>query len=163
MSAQATNPDDWARRPARFPPCGVKRAVPIRSCSRRGLPCLQCYQCSGALLPHLFTLTPQAGRYILCGAIPQTARHRAIRPGVTRRRVSMEPGLSSVSFRPTRPSDRLAGVMCVVGAGRSRFWERIPVDDALPGWNGGGQGDKTPPSNSGSWRCVQDFAVDHCH
>ncbi len=101
-------------------PCGNRRAVPIRSCSRRGLPCLHCYQHSGALLPHLFTLTPRTGRYILCGAIPQTARFRTTRPGVTRRLVSMEPGLSSAGLRPTRPSDRLAGEMCGVEGGRSR-------------------------------------------
>jgi len=31
--------------------------VSIRSCSRWGLPCLFCYQKSGELLPHHFTLT----------------------------------------------------------------------------------------------------------
>jgi hypothetical protein len=30
--------------------------VPIRSCSRRGLPCRPCFQERGALLPHPFTL-----------------------------------------------------------------------------------------------------------
>jgi len=40
---------DWAA-------CAV-RAVPIRSCSRWGLPCRPCYQERGALLPHPFTLT----------------------------------------------------------------------------------------------------------
>ena len=33
-------------------------SLPIWSCSVWGLPCLRCYQRSGALLPHLFTLTP---------------------------------------------------------------------------------------------------------
>ena len=38
-------------------PCGEACAVPIRSCSRWGLPCrLRCRR-RGALLPHLFTLT----------------------------------------------------------------------------------------------------------
>lgn len=32
--------------------------VLIWSCSKRGLPCRDCYQPRGALLPHLFTLTP---------------------------------------------------------------------------------------------------------
>ncbi len=41
---------------------GFQRAVPIRSCSRRGLPCPHCYQYGGALLPHLFTLTPDQVR-----------------------------------------------------------------------------------------------------
>ena len=31
---------------------------PIWSCSRRGLPCVPCYQEAGGLLPHLFTLVP---------------------------------------------------------------------------------------------------------
>src|ERR1700742_1616190 len=61
-------------------------AVPIRSCSRWGLPChLRCRR-RGALLPHLFTLTapslippPQAGevgwgkRFVLCGTFPGVA------------------------------------------------------------------------------------------
>jgi len=32
---------------------------PIWSCSGRGLPCVPCYQGTGGLLPHLFTLVPQ--------------------------------------------------------------------------------------------------------
>ena len=33
--------------------------APIWSCSKWGLPCHNCYQLRGALLPHLFTLTLQ--------------------------------------------------------------------------------------------------------
>jgi len=45
-------------------------AVPIWSCSRRGLPCrLRCRR-RGALLPHRFTLTAQVRRSDLCGAFP---------------------------------------------------------------------------------------------
>ncbi len=33
------------------------RAIPIRSCSRLGLPCRSCCQARGGLLPHPFTLT----------------------------------------------------------------------------------------------------------
>jgi hypothetical protein len=36
--------------------------VPIRSCSRRGLPCHPCYQGRGGLLPHPFTLTSPVAR-----------------------------------------------------------------------------------------------------
>ena len=36
-------------------------SLPIWSCSVWGLPCLQPYGGSGALLPHLFTLTPAPG------------------------------------------------------------------------------------------------------
>ncbi len=47
------------------------------------------------------------GRYLLCGAFPQRAHRWTRRPGVTRRLVSMEPGLSSrlrsASFGATGP------------------------------------------------------------
>ena len=52
-------------------------AIPIRSCSRWGLPCRCCYQPRGALLPHRFALTcPKAsirrfGRFVFCGTFPQ--------------------------------------------------------------------------------------------
>ncbi len=42
-----------AMNPAKRAP----RDVPIRSCSRRGLPCRPCCQARGGLLPHPFTLT----------------------------------------------------------------------------------------------------------
>ena len=56
-------------------PMGLLRdhAVPIRSCSRRGLPCrFHCWT-RGALLPHLFTLAPVRERYVFCGAFPGVA------------------------------------------------------------------------------------------
>ncbi len=66
-------------------------AVPIRSCSRWGLPCQPCCQGRGALLPHRFALTaPKRGGLFsvaLSLGLPQ--------PGVTRHRYSVEPGLSS--------------------------------------------------------------------
>ena len=37
--------------------CGVQRRTAC-ACTRWGLPCLNCHQLSGALLPHHFTLTP---------------------------------------------------------------------------------------------------------
>ena len=49
------------------------RAIPIRSCSRWGLPCRFCYQSRGGLLPHPFTLTRHAGRYSFCGTFPGVA------------------------------------------------------------------------------------------
>jgi hypothetical protein len=51
-------------------------AVPIRFCSRWGLPCQRRYRRRGALLPHPFSLTrPKAstlrsGRFAFCGTIP---------------------------------------------------------------------------------------------
>ena len=49
--------------------------VPIRFCSRWGLPCRPRCRVRGALLPHLFTLTLRrsAGRFDLCGAFPGVA------------------------------------------------------------------------------------------
>ena len=48
-------------------------AIPIRPCSRRGLPCRPCRQERGALLPHRFTLTRDFGRFDFCGAFPEVA------------------------------------------------------------------------------------------
>ena len=39
------------------PRCLRTHVIPIRSCSRRGLPSRPCRQVRGGLLPHLFTLT----------------------------------------------------------------------------------------------------------
>ena len=82
-AAQATYPEVVARRAGTRPAKLALRigSLPIWSCSVWGLPCpLHC--CSGgALLPHLFTLTPPfseaiasaagptrtAGRYVFCG------------------------------------------------------------------------------------------------
>ena len=44
-------------RHQREDPPARKRVAPIRSCSRRGLPCPPHCWVGGALLPHLFTLT----------------------------------------------------------------------------------------------------------
>ena len=65
--------------------------IPIWSCSERGLPCHDCCQSRGALLPHHFTLTLR--RYIFCGTFRRLApprRYLAPYP--------MEPGLSSPKF-----------------------------------------------------------------
>jgi len=53
----ATNPSDRAsgQAPRRL---AAARVAPIRSCSRRGLPCRRRCRRRGALLPHPFTLTP---------------------------------------------------------------------------------------------------------
>src|SRR5260370_2714542 len=54
-------------------------AVPIRSCSRCGLPCRFRCRTRGALLPHLFTLTRRRSlrcygeRFVLCGTVPGVA------------------------------------------------------------------------------------------
>ena len=53
---QATNPDGDAKTHSAPQPKPRSCAVPIRFCSRRGLPCQPCCQRCGALLPHPFTL-----------------------------------------------------------------------------------------------------------
>src|SRR5690348_17123154 len=55
------------------PPEGNGARTPIRSCSRRGLPCRPGRPVRGGLLPHPFTLTPNRNprRFAFCGAIPR--------------------------------------------------------------------------------------------
>jgi hypothetical protein len=70
---RATRPGDRPRNA-----CAL-RIAPIRSCSRRGLPCRRRCRRRGALLPHLFTLTGRRPlqvalrRFALCGAVPGVA------------------------------------------------------------------------------------------
>src|SRR6185369_617339 len=47
--------------------------LPIWSCSVWGLPCPQHYCCGGALLPHLFTLTPRCGAVYFLWHFPSTS------------------------------------------------------------------------------------------
>jgi len=55
LHAASRNPPGWlARKQADGLP---RRIIPIRSCSRWGLPCRPCCQARGGLLPHPFTLT----------------------------------------------------------------------------------------------------------
>jgi hypothetical protein len=97
------------RAACRKKPWAEAHATPIRSCSRWGLPGRNCCQPRGALLPHLFTLARclRIKRFVSValslGSPP---------PGVTRHRISVEPGLSSLApFRALqeRPSSRLTG------------------------------------------------------
>ncbi len=70
---------------------GMGRAVPIRRCSRWGLPCRSCCQSRGGLLPHRFTLAPASG-----GGLFSVALSLGLPPpGVTRHRCFWESGLSS--------------------------------------------------------------------
>ncbi len=76
------------------PPARSRPAAPIRSCSRWGLPCRPRYRERGALLPHPFTLT--RGPMGRAGGLLSVALSLGSPPpGVTRHRVSVEPGLSS--------------------------------------------------------------------
>ena len=81
------------------------RVVPIRSCSRWGLPCRRCCQRRGGLLPHRFTLTPPALRLRRASSREPHCRRGglfsvalslgSLPPDVIRHRFSVEPGLSS--------------------------------------------------------------------
>lgn len=81
----------------------MSRPAPIRSCSRWGLPCRDRCRPRGALLPHPFTLTrPEPG-----GLLSVALSLGSPPPGVTRHRVSVEPGLSSPPGR--NPAERPSG------------------------------------------------------
>ena len=86
-------------------------AVPIRSCSRWGLPCQPCCQGRGALLPHRFALAAPKCGGLFSVALSLIPDLRPKRPGVTRHRCPAEPGLSSATDKSAdavaRPSDAL--------------------------------------------------------
>src|ERR1700759_1002467 len=113
-------------------------AVPIRSCSRWGLPCrLRCRK-RGALLPHLFTLASPSqlallrrsrpeglsrrspkgvgGRFVLCGTFPGVAPAGCYpAPHVDGARTFLFRRLSALAGAAVRPTDGIA-----MGAQRSR-------------------------------------------
>jgi len=75
LAANTRNPsrlrEDWS---------GPLRRFPIWPCTRWGFPCRVACASRGALLPHLFTLTPaalpQPGRFVFCGTVRRdTSRH----------------------------------------------------------------------------------------
>ena len=103
----------WRKRSLPAPiPCGIGRpAAPMRSCSRWGLPCRRRYRRRGALLPHPFTLAGDRSLRAAAGGLLSVALSLGSPPpGITRHRVSVEPGLSSTVLLPTPPrsSSRLA-------------------------------------------------------
>src|SRR3954468_848425 len=87
-------------------------AVPIRSCSRWGLPCRLRYRRRGALLPHPFTLTA-AIRYAprrsaLCGTFPGLApAGRYPAPYVHGARTFLSSHLSVLAGAAVQPTDLL--------------------------------------------------------
>ena len=116
---RATYPGDGAKTRLR---AETRHAAPIRSCSRCGLPCHRRYRRCGALLPHPFTLTCFTRRQT-GGLLSVALSLGSPPPGITRHRVSVEPGLSSPRGFPRcerQPSDRLAANMCRrIGGGSS--------------------------------------------
>ena len=95
--------------------------APIRSCSRRGLPCRARCRPRGALLPHLFTLTRRHASMTSGGSISVALSLGSPPPDVIRRRVSVEPGLSSpgTSPRSGRPADWLGRDRCAAEPGQA--------------------------------------------
>jgi hypothetical protein len=89
--------------------CEQHHWIPIWPCSERGLPCHDCYQSRGALLPHPFTLTCCVGtlRFFAGRRSALCCTFRRLSP--PRRYLafcSMEPGLSSDSGLTNRLSDK---------------------------------------------------------
>jgi len=95
-------------------------AVPIRSCSRWGLPCRPCCQGRGALLPPRFALARGLPFGACAGGLFSVALSLGSPPpDVIRHRIPVEPGLSSTALRRQRPSGRLtSGQMAAGPAGR---------------------------------------------
>src|SRR5579863_9517487 len=83
-AAQATYPEVVTRRAGAFSRAKFSLrtgSLPIWSCSVWGLPCPLHHCGGGALLPHLFTLTPAlpSRRYVLCGTSRQPGLNPASR------------------------------------------------------------------------------------
>ena len=86
-------------------PALLGRVIPIRSCSRWGLPCRRRCRSRGALLPHLFTLASTRRR--IGGSFSVALSLGSPPAAVSRHRFSVEPGLSSMRVT-SRPPGRLA-------------------------------------------------------
>ena len=96
----ASSNQPWWLKQERFL-SNTRHAISIWSCSRWGFPCVFCYQKTGVLLPHLFTLA-LIRRFIFCGTIPEVTLARCyLAP------CSLEPGLSS--FRYTKATNQPSG------------------------------------------------------
>ncbi len=100
-------------------------AVPIWSCSRWGLPCPPRYRSGGALLPHPFTLTGRTG-----GLLSVALSLGSPPPGITRHRVSVEPGLSSPHFGQ-RSSGHLTDQKCRFDRQSSTISKSVPNNDCV--------------------------------
>lgn len=94
------------------------RAVPIRSCSRWGLPCRRRCRRRGALLPHLFTLAATIRyvprRFVLCGTVPEASPREGLgsagrypAPLIRGARTFLPGGLSALAGAAVRPTDAL--------------------------------------------------------
>jgi hypothetical protein len=140
-NAQAHLPKKWA-------------PVPIRSCSRRGLPCQSCHQDRGGLLPHPFTLTLPASR---SGGLLSVAlsleflgplRGRLPRADVIRRLACVEPGLSSSESPRQRSPGRLINEGSIPECDGSRDGGRLAFGT---GWELTGDGPTSQCRCTWSW------------
>ncbi len=108
---RATNPDGGRERPSRPPSLPGAAPVPIRSCSRWGLPCRDRCRPRGALLPHPFTLArgplPAAQAVCFLWHCPWGRPRRAL-PGTVFPWSPDFPPPAPPKRRRKRPSDRLA-------------------------------------------------------
>lgn len=104
--ASRNQPGQLAWKPAWALDCSRVRVVPIRSCSRWGLPCRRCYQRRGGLLPHPFTLTPaKPERFAFCGTFPKVAlAGRYPAPCLHGARTFLPRGLSALAAAAVRPT-----------------------------------------------------------
>ena len=128
---QATYPNDWPGRTRRL----RVNVIPIRSCSRWGLPCRRHCWKRGGLLPHRFTLTlsqytTRPRRSVLCGTVPEARSHsrganpagRYPAPFVHGARTFLPGTLSSIAGTAVRPTDGHR-----FGGGRRRRQGRAPL------------------------------------
>jgi len=117
LAARLTRPTRTARRECLRSLAAA--AVPIRSCSRWGLPCRPCYQGRGALLPHRFALARGAPEGPCAGGVFSVALSlRSPSPAVGRHRIPVEPGLSSAGS-PGRARGQAAAVRPSGAAGNA--------------------------------------------
>ncbi len=126
----ATNPGCRAGTPLRLfsrtPP-----TAPIRSCSRWGLPCRPCCQGRGALLPHRFTRARVNAAASLAALQPGGLFSVALSlgsppPAVSRHRVPVEPGLSSI-VTPLGQLPQGRPTATVQPSGKSAMPLRVPL------------------------------------
>jgi len=114
----------------------ARYAVPIRFCSRWGLPCRLRCRTRGALLPHLFTLTClrslrcYGGRFVLCGTFPGvTPAGRYPAPHVKGARTFLPGGLSAPAGAAVRPTDGVThGAFVTVPSSRDRSHARFEIN-----------------------------------
>jgi len=116
---RATNPDGRRKLPLRPPGCPDAAPVPIRSCSRWGLPCRDRRRPRGALLPHPFTLargpSPAVRAVCFLWHFPWGRPRRAL-PGTVFPWSPDFPPPAPPKRGRERPSDRLADVKIGVGS-----------------------------------------------